>query len=102
MSYYDLSKVERTNVVAEMSALIHSEILSNKHRNIYNYFDDPDTYIRRNAYLIIGKIFYEKTHLQYYIIHLLEVLLKEESHYIRQTVLNTAGENEARNVGFMT
>lgn len=97
MAYYDLSKEERTSVVAEMSALIHSEILSQKYENIYNYFDDVDTYIRKNAYLIISKIFSENTHLQDTIVLLLEVLLKEESYYIRQTVINAAGEIGKRN-----
>ncbi|MFA6152165.1 MAG: HEAT repeat domain-containing protein [Chitinophagaceae bacterium] len=97
MAYYDLSKEERNGVVLEMSGEIISELNSNKHKKINNYLNNPDTYIRKNAYLIIGKIFIENTDLQYTIIALLEVLLKEESHYIRQTVINAAGEIGKRN-----
>ncbi|MES2478340.1 MAG: HEAT repeat domain-containing protein [Bacteroidota bacterium] len=92
MAYYDLSKEERNAVVAEMSATILAEINCNNYKLIYNYFGTIDTYIRKNAYIIIGKLFLQNIHLQYKIILLLEVLLKEELYYIRQTVINSAGE----------
>lgn len=92
MAYYDLSKEERAIVVAEMTGVILSELNSGKYKQIYIYFDNPDTYIRKNAYLIISKIFFENADLQYAITGLLKVLLKDESHYIRQTVINAAGE----------
>jgi 3-methyladenine DNA glycosylase AlkC len=53
--------------------------------------------IRKNAYLIIGKIFYQNIDLQYTIIHLLKALLNHDSFHVRQTVINTAGEIGKRN-----
>lgn len=97
MTYYDLSRVQRATVVTDMTGVILSELNSRKHKQIYIYFNNSDTYIRKNAYLIIGKIFFENTDLQHRIIGLLKVLLKEESHYIRQTVINAAGEIGKRN-----
>jgi 3-methyladenine DNA glycosylase AlkC len=92
MAYYDLSKEERNAVVAEMSTHILSEIETEKLNYTYTYFNHEDTYIRKNAYLIVGKIFFERIDLHRHINTLLEVLLKEESYYIRQTVINAAGE----------
>lgn len=97
MAFYDLPKAEREFLVSELYEHILTGIRQEHIEIIIPYFDHSDTYIRKNAYLVIGKIFYENIDLQYKIITLLEVLLKEKSFLVRQTVLNAAGEIGKKN-----
>lgn len=92
MAFYDLPKAEKAFLVSELYEHILTGIRQEHIEIIIPYFDHSDTYIRKNAYLIIGKIFYENIDLQYKIIILLEVLLKDNSFLVRQTVINAAGE----------
>jgi len=92
MSFYDLSKKERVARVAKIKKEIASDLLNKSTNNILNYFSDEDTYIRKSAYLSIGRIYFENPDLQKKIISLLEELLKKDNFKIRQTVINAAGE----------
>lgn len=98
MSFYDLSKDKRAELVEEIKATILSELKKSKLKAsttlslTRNYFSDEDTYIRKSAYLSIGRIYLENDSLQKTIILVLEKLLKEHKAYIRQTVINAAGE----------
>lgn len=97
MAFYDLSKPEREKLVAEISADILREIQSKQLFKTIHYFSDEDTYIRKSAYLAIGRIYFSHENLQANIIHFLNVLLKETDFKIRQTVINAAGEIGKRN-----
>ena len=92
MSFYTLSKPQRTTLVEKINTEIFSEIQKQKLKEIPTYFSDEDTYIRKTAYLSIGKIY--KTHppLQLPITSLLKKLLKSDNFKIRQTTINAAGE----------
>lgn len=92
MSFYDLSKPDRVALVATIKKDIASDLTKKSKTNILNYFSDEDTYIRKSAYLSIGRIYFEKPELQKKIILLLEELLKKDNFKIRQTVINAAGE----------
>ncbi|MDP1800714.1 MAG: HEAT repeat domain-containing protein [Bacteroidota bacterium] len=92
MSFYDLSKAERVTLVASIKKEIASDLTKKSINNILHYFSDEDTYIRKAAYLSIGRIYFEQIELQKKIISLLEDLLKKENFKIRQTVINAAGE----------
>jgi hypothetical protein len=92
MAFYDLSKEERIKVVEQINKDILSEIKNNKPKKIIDHFSDEDTYIRKSAYLAIGKIYKENKELQFKIIVLLSNLLKKENFKIRQTTINAAGE----------
>ena len=98
MSFYDLSKDRRAELVEEIKATILSEIKpfgsaqGSKLKKTIDYFSDEDTYIRKSAYLSIGRIYLENDGLHKAIILVLEKLLKEDSAHIRQTVINAAGE----------
>lgn len=61
-------------------------------KSIITYFSDEDTYIRKTAYLAIGKIYKANTELQPKILKLLEILLKSGNEKVRQTTINAAGE----------
>lgn len=92
MAFYDLNKEERINLVEQINSTILSEIKNNKQIKITDYFSDEDTYIRKSAYLAIGKIYKSNKDLQSKIISKLETLLKKEDFKIRQTAINAAGE----------
>ncbi len=92
MSFYDLSKLQRIKLVEEINADILSELKNNKQTNILSYFSDEDTYIRKTAYLAIGKNYRAEKSLQRKILKLLEKLLLAQNEKVRQTSINAAGE----------
>jgi hypothetical protein len=92
MGFYALAKDDRTALLSKIKSEILIDIRQKKHRAILNYFSDEDTYIRKSAYLSIGRIYFENPELQKKIISLLEELLEKDNFKIRQTVINAAGE----------
>ncbi|MGZ4033817.1 MAG: HEAT repeat domain-containing protein [Bacteroidia bacterium] len=92
MSFYNLSKTERQELVDEIRRQLQSEIISGKNKYILDYFSDEDTYIRKAAYLSIGRIYKSHDELQNKILVLLEKLFCYDNAKIRQTAINAAGE----------
>ena len=92
MAFYDLSKQEREDVVKNIAATILKELQSGKSTKTIKYFQDDDTYIRKAAYLSIGRIYFAHKNLAATIIQALDHLLQENDFKIRQTVINAAGE----------
>ncbi|WP_397363886.1 HEAT repeat domain-containing protein [Olleya sp. R77988] len=92
MSFYDLSKVERIQLVDKIYQQIEADLSSQNNKNIILYFSDEDTYIRKTGYLAIGKIFYTKSVLQPMIFLTLKKLMISDNELVRQTVVNAAGE----------
>lgn len=92
MAFYDLSKEERILVVEKINRDIFAELSKNKLSKTTGYFSDEDTYIRKTAYLAIGKIYFANEFLQTTIIAVLKKLLTDEDFKIRQTTINAAGE----------
>jgi hypothetical protein len=91
MLFYDLSKEERKKKSQKINFVIEKELSSKEIIKIQDFFDDFDTYIRKTAYLIIGRL-YKNKELQAQIITTLEELISSESERIRQTVINASGE----------
>ncbi|MCW3124980.1 MAG: hypothetical protein JWO03_638 [Bacteroidetes bacterium] len=92
MSFYELHKSERDQLVTTIHQAIQSDIASEKDKSLLKYFSDEDTYIRKAAYLAIGRIYQADRSLQTKIIRQLEELLLSENAKVRQTVVNSAGE----------
>jgi hypothetical protein len=92
MSFYDLDKAERIALADKIQANILSDIQKGKDTLILPYFSDQDTYIRKTAYLAIGKIYKADKKLLPRIISLLDGLMTHENEKVRQTVVNAAGE----------
>ena len=92
MSFYSLSKSQRVEKVKQIKADILTGIRKNNPKPIIEFFSDEDTYIRKTAYLSIGKIYFVDKAIQKKTIAALNKLIKEEHHYIRQTVINAVGE----------
>jgi hypothetical protein len=89
--FYDLSKEKRQEKYQEIHFIIEKELNSNELSKIHGFFDDADTYIRKAAYVITGKL-YKNKELRTPIISTLEELIGSESERIRQTVINAGGE----------
>ncbi|AXT21029.1 HEAT repeat domain-containing protein [Flavobacteriaceae bacterium AU392] len=92
MTFYDLSKEERVVLVEKINQEIVIDLSSNQVDHIIQYFSDEDTYIRKTAYLAIGKLFYAQSELQKIILSILKQLLNSEVDKVRQTAINAAGE----------
>jgi len=92
MAFYDLAKQERDLLVKQIQEFILKEITAAKYTLILPYFADEDTYIRKTAYLAIGKIY--KTNMGHLpvIVKLLNELFVYDDFKVRQTVVNAAGE----------
>ena len=91
-AFYELIKEERLQLVTTINTGILSELEKEQFKKIRPYFANPDTYIRKAAYLATGKIYSGNKKLQPVIVKTLEQLLQEDNFRIRQTVINAAGE----------
>jgi HEAT repeat protein len=92
MAFYDLSKTERIELVKNINQDLTQDLISNKSENLLLCFSDEDTYIRKTAYLAIGKLFYSNRELQTKILSTLKALFQSDNEKVRQTVVNAAGE----------
>lgn len=91
-AFYDLSKQERQDHVLKIKNDILTDFKTSQPKKIIAYFGDEDTYIRKSAYLSVGKIYFAIKDLQSKIIKTLNALLQNDDFKIRQTVINAAGE----------
>lgn len=92
MAFYDLSKEERSVLVKKINEQVHEDIVKNKINYIKIYSSDEDTYIRKNTYQAIGKIYNANRNLRATTVNILKHLLKSDNEKIRQTTINAAGE----------
>lgn len=92
MTFYSLSKAERTAVVETIHNEIREDVRQGGTVRVLRYFSDEDTYIRKSGYLAIGKIYKEDKKDLAAVIALLNTLLTENDFKVRQTVINAAGE----------
>ncbi|GDX51087.1 hypothetical protein LBMAG27_01340 [Bacteroidota bacterium] len=92
MSFYQLNKTERQKLVTKISNDILSDIEKATNKKVSQYFSDDDTYIRKTAYLAIGKIYKQDKKLKKIILSMLNSLIKSDNEKIRQTVINASGE----------
>jgi hypothetical protein len=92
MAFYDLQKEDRAKMVASISNHIFVELTNGKLKRTVSYFKDEDTYIRKSAYLSVGRLYLEHKNIQPKTIQALTTLSLEDDFKIRQTVINAAGE----------
>lgn len=92
MAFYDLAKEERARYVSKISSDIQAELSSGSLKKTIVYFAHEDTYVRKAAYLSVGRIYLSEPGLRKKIVETLHQLLAEEDFKIRQTVINAAGE----------
>ena len=92
MAFYDLSKQERKDLADKIGSDIYNDLQKSEHKNTLAHFADEDTYIRKAAYLSLGRLYNTHPALQPKIIENLDRLMLSDNFKIRQTVINTAGE----------
>lgn len=92
MPFYDLSKPEREKVVEQINQQLRADFEKKKSGRVLLYFSDGDTYIRKTAYLCTGRLYLNEPDLQLAILKQLKTLLTHDDFYVRQTVINAAGE----------
>lgn len=92
MAFYDLSKDQREKLVQKIHSGTLKDLKSNSHQFILSQFIDTDTYIRKSAYIAIGRIYNSEPDLQSTILHCLTDLFLHTDFKVRQTTINTAGE----------
>ncbi len=92
MKFYDLSKEERQKKYAEIQNRLHEAVVKKEDDAFLSFFDDPDTYIRKAAYLGVGKIYIQHPQLLTDILFLLNSLQQNTNERIRQTVAYSCGE----------
>ena len=90
--FYDLPKDERNSLVRCISDDIHTGLSTLKYDKIITYCTDEDTYIRKSAYIAIGRIYFSHNSLQNRIIELLQLICSNDDFKVRQTGINAAGE----------
>lgn len=99
MSFYDLSKPQRNQLVNEISSHLLDDFRQGALSAAIRYFGDPDTYIRKTAYLATGRIYDANPGLQEIILSTLTQLMQHEHFHIRQTAVNAAGEIGMKDFG---
>ncbi len=92
MAFYDNSKDERVQIVAEIDRNIAADIAAGAKAYLLQYFADEDTYIRKSAYLSIGKIYKSDRDQLPALLKALNKLFTSADAKVRQTVVNAAGE----------
>lgn len=92
MGFYDMSKEERKLLVEQIAKNLQEDIDAQQQNYVRQYFSDEDTYIRKSAYLAIGRIYKAKEGKGIQVIDVLTELLEADLEKIRQTAVNAAGE----------
>ncbi len=91
-SFYELSKEERRKLVARMEHEIEQDIETGEEKHIILYASDRDTYVRKNAYLILGRLYRNKENLRGKILEALKNIFHSKNEKVRQTAVYAAGE----------
>lgn len=96
MGFYDLPKNKRQELVEKIETELLNDLKNgenkSENKNIYKYSSDSDTYIRKNAYLALSRIYGQHGELKDKILVLLASMLKNEHERIRQTAVYALGE----------
>jgi HEAT repeat protein len=92
MAFYELDKTSRQALVDHIHKELLSSIQKQESHFLKVYFGDEDAYIRKTAYLAIGKIYAHSPELRSTILPLLFNLFTSQDQKIRQTTVNAAGE----------
>src|SRR4051812_37783466 len=92
MGFYDLDKNERTDVTNKIFQAVKATVKSGKSHQLSPFFADADTYIRKNAYMAIGKLYKEGPDDLESLIRIIQYFLSDKDFKCRQTAVNAAGE----------
>lgn len=97
MGFYELNQEERKNRYKEILTKLSDALTEKDYAAWKILFEDEDTYIRKAAYLSVGKIYRNDSQMLVTILELLEKLFLEDNYRIRQTVIYSCGEIATEN-----
>ena len=92
MGYYDLSAPERKKVYEQMETDIVDDLSYGNVKNIKRYASDTDSYIRKNCYLILGRLYKSNEKIRESILSILDLLSRSNDEKVRQTTVYSLGE----------
>src|SRR4051812_14006310 len=92
MGFYDLDKQQRSILVDQISIDVSAAVASGNTDGLLHYCSDADTYIRKAAYLAIGRLYTANGPLRPAIMDTLTRLFQADNASVRQTAVNAAGE----------
>lgn len=92
MGYYDLTASERKRMIERMERDISLDVSSRETGRIREYAADKDTYVRKNCYLILGRLYKTEEKMRDAILTVIESLSGEDDEKIRQTAVFSLGE----------
>jgi hypothetical protein len=92
MSFYDLSKEERIELVQKMELEVKSDLENSLNGNIFRYASDDDTYIRKNLYLILSRLYLNEPDFKEKVMESTKLLYQSSDEKQRQTAVYVWGE----------
>ena len=92
IGFYNLPKSEREELVKIIEQAVLQDIKESKTIKLEKYGSDEDTYIRKNAYLILGKIYRNNKELRKNVWKIINKLINHSNEKIRQTIVYALGE----------
>ncbi|MBM4241563.1 MAG: HEAT repeat domain-containing protein [Euryarchaeota archaeon] len=90
--FYDFPKEERAKIVEKMEKSIEKDVENDETENILKYASDSDFYIRKNTYLILGRLYHRHKDLRENILDISKLLFENENEKVRQTAVYTFAE----------
>jgi HEAT repeat protein len=92
LGFYDLPEKERKEIFSKMENEISKGFSKGETTKILEYAGNDDTYIRKNAYIIIGKLYQQNEKLRNTILQILKELYVYADEKVRQTTVYAYGE----------
>ena len=92
MGFYDSNKRQRDQLVNEMISNIIEDIAGHSLTYVLPYASDPDTYIRKQTYMILGRRYRENPQERKRIRETIEQLFASPDEKARQTAVYVLGE----------
>lgn len=92
MGFYDLGKQKREKLVQKIERDILRALKTRQMEILERYTSDSDTYIRKNAYLILGRLYRDHKDQRTKILETASLLFQSNDEKIRQTSVYVLGE----------
>ncbi|MBN1532042.1 MAG: HEAT repeat domain-containing protein [Spirochaetes bacterium] len=92
MGYYDLTASERRGLYGRMEKEIARDISSGTAESVRRYASHSDTHIRKNCYLILGRLYGAHEGMRGAILSVVDSLAKSDDRRARQTAVYSLGE----------
>lgn len=92
MKFSDLPKEARDKFLEVLRLDIERDLTEGTDRSIQRYASSTDEFVRRNTYLILGKLYSTHFDLKDKVYFTVDKLLKDANNQVRETAVMTFGE----------